>query len=537
MFDTPKKPDIFLNQAGYNLNSVKTAYMPFSAEAFTVEDMDGNAVFTGKTEHFGYDEPSGDDVYTADFSSLCREGTFRVKADGKYSARFCIGNIYKDICRDTLRAFYYLRCGYGLDRKHAGEFEHPPCHTEKAVLWEDNSVTADVCGGWHDAGDYGRYVTAGAAALGHLLYAYRMFPQAFSDIRTNIPDSCDMPDLLTECKTELLWIMKMQNSEGGVYHKATTKGHAPFVMPQDDTAQMYILPVSSMATADAAAVCALASGIYKDFDKDFSEKLKACAEKAYGWLKNNPDYYFDPPKECTTGSYGERDDKDNRFWAAAEMYSLTGEKSYHDDMLEYLQYDFNLTALGYGDTAGFGTLSYILTEQEQDSELAEKFRQAYIGKAEYFKENSEKCGYGTALAPKEYYWGSNMNVLKAGMTFIIAAELCGRKDFISYAVKQADYISGANALGISFISGIGEYCINNPHLRPAAADGIEKCHEGMISGGPNKRPSDPDAVRLISEGTPPMKCYADVTECYSLNEITIYWNSPGVFLFGYLSTR
>lgn len=528
---------IYVNQAGYGTENTKVAAIPFECSEFEITDGE-NIVYSGKTESRGYDKDSGDNLWTADFSDFKKQGRYRVKAGGKSSAEFEISDkVYEPVLRDVMRAFYFLRCGCGLDEKYAGVYNHAPCHNGQAVFWEDESVRADVSGGWHDAGDYGRYVTPGAAALAHLLYAYRMFPQAFAGIRTNIPDSCGIPDLLTECKVELAWIMKMQDSEGGVYHKATTKGHAPFVMPEDDTAQMYVLPVSSMAAADTAAVCALAAGIYKAFDENFSAELRECAERAYGWLKNNPDYYFSPPKECTTGGYGERNDRDNRFWAAAEMYSLTGEKKYHDDMLEYLQCDLNLTALGYGDTAGFGTLSYLLTEQEQDTVLAEKFRQAYIGKAEFFKENSEKCGYGTALLPKDYYWGSNMNVLKAGMTFIIAAELCGRKDFIPYAVKQADYICGANPMGISYISGTGEYCINNPHYRPAAADGIEKCHEGMISGGPNSHPGDADAARLIPQGTPPMKCFADVTECYSLNEITIYWNSPGVFLFGYLSLQ
>ncbi|WP_242826818.1 glycoside hydrolase family 9 protein [Butyrivibrio sp. NC3005] len=27
-----------------------------------------------------------------------------------------------------------------------------------------------------------------------------------------------------------------------------------------------------------------------------------------------------------------------------------------------------------------------------------------------------------------------------------------------------------------------------------------------------------------------MKCYLDHIDCYSLNEITIYWNSPLVFV-------
>ena len=89
-------------------------------------------------------------------------------------------------------------------------------------------------------------------------------------------------------------------------------------------------------------------------------------------------------------------------------------------------------------------------------------------------------------------------------------------------------------MGISYITGTGEFRVNEPHLRPAFADGIEECMPGMVSGGPNGRPADPFAWQVIKDGTPPMKCYADDTASYSLNEITIYWNSPTVFLLGYI---
>ncbi|MDE6518375.1 MAG: glycoside hydrolase family 9 protein, partial [Acetatifactor sp.] len=60
---------------------------------------------------------------------------------------------------------------------------------------------------------------------------------------------------------------------------------------------------------------------------------------------------------------------------------------------------------------------------------------------------------------------------------------------------------------------------------------------GGVSGGPNGRPGDELAVREIPAGTPPMKCYLDREECYSLNEMTIYWNSSAVFVTAFLRGR
>ena len=526
---------IFINQAGYRPQDKKTAVMPFSCTTFDIINEKNDIVFSGTVSHHGMDEMSGDDVYIADFSDFKDNGKYRISADGKISAIFEISeDVTKPVLRDLMRAFYYLRCGEGLAEKHAGVYKHGECHMEKAVLWEDNNIALDVSGGWHDAGDYGRYVTAGVCALAHLLNAYMMFPK-LEKLVLDIPESGNgVPDILNECRVELEWILKMQRPDGGVYHKATTKMHAPFIMPEDDKEQMYVFPISSMAVADTAAICAMASRIYS-FDKEFSEQLAKAAFLSYDWLEKNPGFIgFKNPEGCNTGGYGERDDISNRFWAAAEMYVLTGKEKYHDDMKRQLQEDFFLAGLGYGDVGGFGALSYIRFAENKDKQIEKRLADMFIYKAEELARVSDNCGYGASMVENDYHWGSNMELLKYGMTFIIADYITGEKKFADYARKQADYLLGVNAMGISYVTGTGEYRCNYPHLRPAHADGIEECIPGMVSGGPNRFPGDPDAKILIPEGTPPMKCFADDVGCYSLNEITIYWNSPAVFLFGYL---
>ncbi len=526
---------IYVNQAGYRPENTKVAAIPFECSEFEITDGE-NAVFSGKTVSRGYDINSGDNIWTADFSALKKQGKYRVRANGKLSAEFEITDeVYKPVLNDVLKAFYYLRCGSGLDEKYAGVYKHSPCHNGQAIFWENKTITADVSGGWHDAGDYGRYVTAGACAVAHLLYAYRMFPK-IKEIKMNIPESGNgTPDILNECRWELEWIMKMQREDGGVYHKVTTAIHAPFVMPEDDKEQLYLFAVSSMAVADTAAICALASGIFAAFDKDFSGRLRKTAERSYNWLENNPDFIgFKNPEGCNTGSYGEWEDRSNRCWAAIELYILTGEEKYNKDFRELLKEGFSRTGLGYGDVGGFAALSYILYEGEKDNFICEGMKNDYIAEAKRLKAVADECGYSVAMSEQDYHWGSNMDALKHGMIFSIVDYFTGNNEYRSYTERLADYVLGYNGLGISYITGTGEYRCNYPHLRPAHADGVEECIPGMVSGGPNRTPNDPDAKALIPEGTPPMKCFADDVGCYSLNEITIYWNSPAVFLFGYL---
>ena len=526
---------IFVNQAGYYPESVKLAVMPFECGEFRVVDGSGNCRYSGKTECFGFDQASGDTVYRADFSDFREEGEYRVVAGDRTSALFSIGkNVYDKVFHDTAKAFYYLRCGCGLEEKYAGVYRHGSCHSSPALLWSDRSVSLDVTGGWHDAGDYGRYVTPGACAAAHLLYAFRLFPSAFEKLELNIPKE-GMPDILSEVKYELEWLLKMQRRDGGVYHKATTALHAPFVMPEEDTAQMYVFDVSSMAAADLAAVSALACGIYREYDSDFSDRLFAAAKRSLDWLDSNPEFIgFSNPEGNNTGGYGQRDDCSNRYWAYAEMYALTGERQYRDKTMELMGKGFPLTALGYGEVGGFGSLAYLLSSRAKSEETVIMLKKAFNDHAEKLKEISDKCGYGAAMRPVDYHWGSNMSVMKNGMIFAINDYLNGDRSGREYAGRQLDYLLGVNALGISYVTGNGEFRCNYPHLRPAFADGIEECIPGMVAGGPNGRPADPYALEVIREGTPPMKCYADDTASYSLNEITIYWNSPAVFVLGYL---
>lgn len=547
---------VMLNQAGYFPGQKKTAAIPFACEEFRVMEESGAVCMEGKIpQYFGPDTNSGDEVYIADFSELNKEGKYYIQAGtaeamlwskegensvpagGGRSAVFEIGpQVYDGLFRDLMRAYYYLRCGCGLEKQYAGKFVHGKCHTQDAVLWADHAVRLEVSGGWHDAGDYGRYITAGACALGHLLYAFLMFPDAMAGVSLNIPESGGaVPDILSECRYELEWFLKMQAPDGGAYHKLTTQRHAPFVMPEEDREQLYVFPVSSMATADYAAVCALAAGIYEKYDKEFSGRLERAAHRAYEWLEKNPEFVgFENPEGCNTGQYDEEEDGSNRFWAAAQMFALTGDKSFERDMRQLLERDFPRMGMGYEDIAGLGVLGYLLCTQEKAADLETMLRQDIRKEAEKLRGFSEKCGYGVAMGPKDYCWGSNMNVMKNGMVFAAADYFLGEKEYREYAAKQLDYLMGTNALGISYVTGNGDFCCNYPHLRPSDRDGIEECIPGMVSGGPNGKPADEKAMELIPEGTPPMKCYADHVDCYSLNEITIYWNSPAVFTLAYL---
>ena len=178
---------VFVNQVGFLTDSDKKAVLNFNAAAFDVIDDKEKVVYSGKVTHFGTDDISGEDTYVADFSEFKIPGKYRVVADGTKSVSFEIADtVYDKLMKDMCKCFYFLRCGDALDPKYAGEYYHKPCHLSKATVYGEDVPPVDVSGGWHDAGDYGRYSTAGSVAVAHLLYGVRFFKNLLN-VKFDIP--------------------------------------------------------------------------------------------------------------------------------------------------------------------------------------------------------------------------------------------------------------------------------------------------------------------------------------------------------------
>lgn len=562
---------IYVNQAGYLPNSVKTVILAenvkkqsslgcMSDKVIRIFAQNSqNCILEKKAKYFGMDKDSGDFVWQADVSELTQEGYYEIREEEGAKANLRIlKNIYQALNQVLCKAFYYQRCGIKLEEEYAGIFKRECCHTGKAVLLEDYLQMTDwkksekdirwfdVTGGWHDAGDYGRYTTAAATALAHMLYAWKWFPESFQD-ELNIPESGNgVDDILNECLYELRWLLKMQMDDGSVRHKLTSMRHANFVMPDKDRRQMILFPESTISAGAFSAIMALASRIYRAIEPEFAATALEAAKRSWNWLESHPEFIgFHNPKGCNTGEYEDTDDRDERLWAACELYRCTGDEKYLEQTQALLAEIDDKTALGWTDVAGFA--GWALLEEDMNGreatkgscEIEEKLKEQYkdwiLGEAQKVMKISKQSGYMAALESDDYGWGSNMVLLNQGMVLAEAYLLSRRKEFLECAGKQMDYLLGVNATGYSYVTGVGEHAIKNPHNRVTVADGIEDTIPGFVSGGANSCPVDEKAEWLIEPGTSPMKCFLDIWECYSLNEITIYWNSPAVFLAAFLN--
>ncbi|SET13601.1 glycoside hydrolase family 9 protein [Paenibacillus sp. NFR01] len=526
---------IAVNQAGYPADSRNTAVFAAEITEFSVVDArTGQTVFTGRTGGVMEDRPSGSAVRSGDFSGV-KTGTYRIM-DGKgaQSADFIIADKpYGALQQGLLKAFYFFRCGQDLTAEFAGPWEHRACHLAEGTVYGQPDKKLDSCGGWHDAGDYGKYAGPGAKAVADLLLAYELYPSAFA-APVPLPESDGKtPDVLLECKVELDWLFKMQDVEsGGVYHKLTTLNFPGLdVMPEEDAADLFFSPVSATATGDFAAVMALASRIYAPLDAEYAERCLRAAEAAWGWLEAHPETPgFKNPPEITTGEYGDDTDADERFWAAAELYRTTGAAAYHAAFQRLAGQDFPKYGLGWADMGGYGTLSYLLGgEARSDAKLYAELREGLFAEARLLLARTEANGYPLSLREEDYIWGSNMLVLNNAMLLLAAEALGGDPAFADCALDHLHYLLGRNALDISYVTGFGDRPVRHPHHRPSVGDAVEEPVPGMVSGGPDRGLHD-DYVAEHLQNKAAALCFADHDLSYSTNEVTIYWNSPAVFV-------
>jgi endoglucanase len=143
-----------------------------------------------------------------------------------------------------------------------------------------------------------------------------------------------------------------------------------------------------------------------------------------------------------------------------------------------------------------------------------------------------KDGYGISLLPEQYIWGSNMLLLNHAMLLLVAERLSGSTEYERHALEHIHYLFGANVVGMSYVTGYGANAILYPHHRPSEGDGVDAPIPGLASGGPNYRLQDEYAREHLA-GKAPAASFADVMESYSTNEVTIYWNSPAVFVLSH----
>ena len=521
----PADPRIWIDQVGYRPEDPKRARFAGPETTFSVVDTTGTTVFRGQGTPPVFDTLSGEALGTLDFSAWTQPGTYRVVvADGGASAEFSVGaDVYRELLAASLKMLTYQRCGLETGTDLDADFYHAACHLGKAEIWgTTKTLVAD--GGWHDAGDYGKYVVPGAVAVGHLFLTWEL-------------TSGSVPGLLDEARFELEWLLRMQDAaSGGVYHKLTSRNFPGMDVPPDyDLTTMVVSPISFTATADFGAVLAMASRIWKTLDPAFAKKCLAAARKANNWISTHPFIPFTNPAGIQTGEYGDSDGRDEALWFAVELFRATGEKAFALAVKKAADSQgFRATSFGWSDTGMFSVAGVLAADETlMAAPVRLQAQKALRERVAQLLSIAAASPTGTMLRSSDFHWGSNMTVLDQAMILLTAAKWDRATD-LGPALENLHYLLGTNAPGVSYVTGFGSNPVQNPHHRPSLAAGVFRPIPGMVSGGPNADLQDPLAQAALA-GKPPAKAFLDDVGSYSTNEVAVYWNTPLIFVLAGLS--
>lgn len=547
-FTSNSYSQIFINQIGYKTFLPKFFYTNLTSDSFKViDEITGNIVYSGSLYLISPNDPAtGMQIRKGDFSNFNLEGKFYIRLNtNDTSYHFTISNsIYEDLFQKSLKAFYFQRCGSQLFFQHAGVYQRNVCHTGDGFYHSSTGQSGFKFsrGGWHDAGDYGKYVVNAGISVATLLMAYELFPEFFNSDSLNIPESGNgIPDILDEVKYEIQWLLTMQDSDGAIYHKLTKEQFESFVMPSQDSGMRFIYQKSSTATGNFIAVLARFYRVYKNFDSLFANQCLNAAINAWNWLINQPSIIpqggFQNPPGTQTGEYGDNNDTDERLWASVELYEATGEQSYKD----YYDFNYNLgglinSTMNWQNVRTLAHLTYLFSKRlDVNQSVKSQLRNSLISYSNNLVAKRNSNGFGVTISPGEYYWGSNSQVLNNAIILILAYKITYQAIYLSAALEQLNYILGSNAHNLSFVTGVGKKYPKKPHHRPSEADGIIEPVPGFVVGGPNQYLNDPVLQQYFNQNTPPALCYIDHLQSYASNEVAINWNAPLVFVSGYFN--
>ncbi len=547
---------IRLNQVGFYPEAPKIAVIADNIEGdFSIKSAtSGDVVFMSALSAPVKSSFSSKTTRIADFSKVTTPGSYILNlADKGDSYAFEIKNgVFCNLTRALIKGYYFQRMSTTLLPEYAGKWNRSAGHPDTIVIIHPAAASPDRPSGtviscprgWYDAGDYNKYIVNSGITMGTLLSAYEDFQAYFDTLDLNIPESNDnVPDILNEIVWNLRWMLTMQDPyDGGVYNKVTSANFDGMVMPSECVTPRYVVPKSTAATLDFAAVLAQSGRIFDKFRKEFPGLADSClrmADKAWSWAIKNPDIPYkqdEMNKEfkpvISTGGYGDFDFRDEFIWAAAELYVSTGDESYYNAKPMFPESIISLPSWNNVRLLGYYTLARYKDKLTGQPKKDFPFLTELILKiAEGMGDGVDHQSYQTVMGKsiKDFEWGSNSVAANQGILLVQAYILSHDRKYLNLALANLDYIMGRNATGYSFVTGYGDKTPMFPHHRQSEADGIVEPIPGLLVGGPN--PDQQDKCTTYPSSIPD-ESYTDTVCSYASNEIAINWNAAAVYLAG-----
>ena len=518
---------IRINQVGFLPEDIKTGVVlsntNLSKEKYLVRDYESQNIISensfssipSKYNKFNF-------CYEIDFSQLIKDGEYFIEIGNQKSYPFQIGKSIYNLVRDSLSLFFKVqRCG------PTHPLLHKLCHLSDAtkVVGNIDSSAIDLTGGWHDAGDYIKFLKTTAYATYLMIFSYEFDPKKFGYDN----DKNDVPDILEEAKVGLDWLLRCNFEKFKLISQVQDERdhEVGFRLPEKDSLQFDRPAFVSMGKNTIgiySATLSLAARIWKEkfYDENFSAKCLNAAVNIYSIRNTVQDI-----DSTYSKAYLEKSYEGKLALAAIELYITTNNKIYLKD------------AINYGENAksdfwwSFGDINSLADYKiaQFKPEFSEYIYQNLLNS----KKRVDPLPFKEGL---DYSWGTTNSFLGISLQAILYKKLTGSNEFDSLNTFQRDYILGRNPWGLSFIYNIGNKFPK--HLHSQVAFYFKGYLPGALSAGPapveiiDQHPIKRTNFEYDDFNTDKIKYFDDLMD-YITNEPTLIGNATALFVFGSLS--
>lgn len=582
-------PVIKLNQVGYSPAAVRRwAYVSgwigdggplnlsgFPAEADVLSEPPDpmqpmNEIMAGLniTQRSAFDNDAGSEVREIDLSQMPESDTarYRIRIKG-------VGVSWPTMVSDiavfkafytSARGLYHNRwCGdLGSDytewvRPLSGNFgrlDHCQAYTSEVREGSNRCSGFPFCendpkaglrtvkGGHHDAGDFdirSRHILVPAM----LMRVYEMNSAAFADRQLAIPESGNgIPDFLDEILWNIAGWEDLQESDGGVRSGAESWRHPwNIYYANEDPLPYWAYSRDAEHTLNAAGIFAQASLLTEPYDKERAAGLKRRAIDAYDYA--SPSAPSGPA-----------------LFAAGELYRLTGNEKYRKQFeATWKAYDkfgrgafdsaadfwwggapkdvtLPMHSMGYARSSGANS-SIAGTSLRIINQKAGEHSEDLMNDSA-FRHKRKGLEFGDATAAGKWMEYAYLALESGNLT---REE---RQEYTDALSLTADYMLGANPLGMSYITGLGSVYPQDVLHLDSLASMRDRTMEplpglpvfGFVESVPNAYGYDFGKILFHPAITerPVLMRYADMSAWPATSEFDVIMQAQNVRLFASL---
>lgn len=474
--------------------------------------------------------PSGNftaaDVYECNFSAFTTPGYYQLVVEGMGSSfPFHIAeDLYRDVFYTTIRGLYHNRSGIELKQPYT-EFERKAPHnplitpgfagklkytSSRFIDWNNGDADAsdkpaieagikgpiDSWGWYQDAGDWDGYYSH-LVVPAMLMVAWQVTPHNYADGQLNIPEGKNgIPDILDEATWLLRYYYRTRHEiinkgygTGGVGGRVCGDhfgGDGDGKPSYEDVDRTYIISGEDphttykyAALAAQLAWCLKSAGAVDPEGVDWEKE----ARDAYAWAKANT-RAGDEQTKPAMGSLL----KDIRGFAAAALYQLSGEESFHNQLKT--DYAGISASTVLGEENRFGAFVYAaMKNQPTDAAMKTKLASAIKTSANTVVASAAKraCRWGGDFyMPMLVGQSTTPKVFEAIMGWYLVkdTDAATAKSYKTCIQNTADYFLGNNPLNTTWITGLGE-------RRPERVMHLDSWYNGKDEMAPGITPYGP----------------------------------------------